>query len=242
MKANFLFGIFSYVALGLLAVGTVVRFLLFRKQPEIISNEVAQAKAFYAGNRLWQISLVFLLIGHGIALAIPRMLLVWNSNSVRLYLLEGAAFVVGCAALAGWLAVLWRTLKQHRGSTLNELADVVLLALLFTGIFSGLLMAVVYRWGSTWGAITLTPYFVSVLQGKPAARFIAQMPFLVRLHVFSLFACVAVLPATRVGTVLVVVLRGVLRVVGRVASGGTRTAETWFKKHNPAPWLWPEED
>ena len=242
MKTNFLFGIFPYIALGLLAVGTVVRLLFFRTQRQIISSEVAQAKGFFAGNRLWQISLVFLLIGHGIALAMPRMLLVWNSSSVRLYLLEGAAFVVGCAALAGWLAVLWRSLKQHRGSTLNELADVVLLSLLFAGIFSGLLMAVVYRWGSTWGAITLTPYFVSVLQGKPAARFIAQMPFPVRLHVFSLFGCFAVLPATRVGTVLVVALRGVLRVAGRVTSAGIRTAEAWFKKHNPAPWLWPEED
>ena len=68
MKTNFLFGIFPYIALGLLAAGTFVRLLLFRKQPEIISSEIAQGKAVFAGNRLWRISLVFLLIGHGIAL------------------------------------------------------------------------------------------------------------------------------------------------------------------------------
>lgn len=242
MKTNFLFGVFPYIALGLLAVGTVVRFLLFRKQPGIISSEVTQAKTAFAGNRLWQISLVLLLIGHGIALTMPRMLLAWNSRSTRLYLLEGAALVAGCAALAGWFAVLWRSLKQHGGSTLNELAEVVLLALLFAGILSGLLMATLYRWGSTWGAMTLSPYFISVLQGKPAARLVTQMPFVVRLHVFSLFACFAVLPATRVGTVLVVGLRGVLGLADKLASAGMRAAEGWFKKHNPAPWLWPEED
>lgn len=242
MKTNFLFGIFPYIALGLLAVGTVVRFLLFRKQPEIISSEITQAKIVFAGSGLWRISLVFLLIGHGMALAAPRMVLAWNSSSSRLYLLEGAAFTVGCAALGGWSALLWRSLKQHCGSTLNELADVVLLALLFAGIISGLLVAVLYRWGSTWGAMTLTPYFVSMLEGKPSAKFVVQMPFLVRLHVFSLFACFAILPATRIGTVLVAALRGVLGVAGKVGSAGERAAEGWFKKHNPAPWLWPEED
>ena len=242
MKTNFLFGIFPYIALGLLAGGTVVRFLLLRKQPEVFSSELAQAQAVFGGNRLWRISLVFLLIGHGMVLAMPRMVLVWNSSSTRLYLLEGAAFTVGCAALAAWFALLWRSLKKHCGSALNELADVMLLALVFAGIFSGLLVAMLYRWGSTWGAMTLSPYFVSVLQGEPTARFVAQMPFLVRLHVFSLFACFAILPATRIGTVLVVALHGVLGVAGRVGSAGARAAEGWFKKHNPAPWLWPEED
>jgi nitrate reductase gamma subunit len=242
MKLNFLFAIFPYVALGLLAAGTVVRYFLFRKQPDAVSSEVAEAKTVFAGNRLWQISLAFLLAGHAIALVMPRMLLQWNSNRMRLYLLEGVAFAIGCAALAGWLFLLWRNLKRHGGSTLTELSDVVLLALLFVGIFSGLLVAVLYRWGSVWGAMILTPYFTSLLQGKPAAHLVSQMPFLVRLHVFSLFAAVAVLPATRMGTVLVAALRAALGLAGRLASTGTRAAEAWFKKHNPAPWFWPEED
>src|SRR5215469_4955047 len=108
MKTNFLFAIFPYVAVGLLAVGTVVRFLLLRKHPEIISAETAEAKAVFAGNRLWKISLVFLLAGHAIALVMPRALLQWNTSSTRLYLLEGAAFAIGCAALAGWLVIVWR--------------------------------------------------------------------------------------------------------------------------------------
>jgi len=242
MKLNFLFAIFPYVALGLLAVGTAVRYLLFRKQPEIVSSEVREAKVLFAGNRLWQISLAFLLAGHLIALIMPRALLQWDSSRTRLYLLEGAVFAIGCAALAGWLVILWRNLKHHDESALTGLSDAILLALLFVGISSGLLMAVLYRWGSAWGAMILTPYFISVLQGKAAANFVSQMPFLVRLHVFSLFASIAILPATRLGTVLVAALRAVLGVSGRLAGAAARAAEAWFKKHNPAPWLWPEED
>ncbi|HEY6350835.1 MAG TPA: respiratory nitrate reductase subunit gamma [Candidatus Angelobacter sp.] len=242
MKLNFLFAIFPYVAPGLLVVGTAVRYLLLRKHPEIISAEIKEVKASLAGNRLWQISLVFLVVGHLIALVMPRMLLQWNSSHTRLYLLEGAAFAIGCAALAGWIVVLWRSLSRHGESRLIELSDMALLALLFVGISSGLLMAVLYRWGSTWGAMILTPYLMSVLRGEAAAHFVLQMPFLARLHVFSLFASIAVLPVTRVGTVLVVGLRAIFGLAGRLASGAAGAAEGWFKKHNPAGWLWPEED
>lgn len=242
MKTNFLFAIFPYIAFGLLAVGTITRYLLLRKQPEIISAETSEAKNVFAGNGLWKISLLFLFAGHAIALLMPRALLQWNTSSTRLYLLEGAAFVIGCAALAGWLIVLWRNLQRHGGSTLTELSDMALLALVFVGIFSGLLMAVLYRWGSSWGAITLTPYFTSVLRRKPAANMISQMPFVVRLHVFSLFAAIAVLPVTRIGTILVVILRAILGVAGKLASAAGRAAEARLKKHSPAPWLWPEED
>lgn len=242
MKTDFLFAIFPYIAFGLLAAGTAVRYLLLRKQPEVISAETADAKAVFAGTRLWQISLVFLLAGHAIALLMPRALLQWNTSSTRLYLLEGAAFVIGCAALAGWLIVLWRNLQRHGGSTLTELSDMVLLALVFLGIFSGLLMAVLYRWGSTWGAITLSPYFISVLKGRPAARLISQMPFVVRLHIFSLLAAMAVLPATRLGTVPAAALREILGLAGKLASAVGRVVEARLKKHSPAPWLWPEED
>lgn len=242
MKNNFLFAIFPYIAFGLLAAGTLVRYLLFRKQKEVMAAEIAEARAVFSGNRLWRISLVFLLVGHGIALLAPRMLLSWNHSSLRLSMLEAAFFVIGCAALAGWLVVLWRNLKHHHGSPLNELSDVVLLGLIFVAITSGLLVAVLYRWGSSWGTMTLTPYFISVLKGNPSAKFVVQLPFLVRLHVFSLFASLAVLPATRIGTVVAAVLRGVLVIAGKLAAAAARAGEALGKKLNPAPWLWPEED
>jgi nitrate reductase gamma subunit len=110
------------------------------------------------------------------------------------------------------------------------------------GVLSGLLLAVLYRWGSSWGAMILTPYTASLLRGKPAANFILQMPFLVRLHVFSLFAAVAIVPATRLGTAIVGALQAILTGFGKPISAGGRAAEAWLRKHNPAPWFWPEED
>ena len=133
----------------------------------------------------------------------PRVILWWNGSTSRLYLLEGAGFIVGSAALACWCALVWRHLGRSNRPLITELADTVFLALLFVGILSGVLTAVLYRWGSTWSAVTLAPYLASLVRAKPAAGLATQMPFLVRLHVFSAFAALAVLPLTRLAAFLV---------------------------------------
>ena len=110
------------------------------------------------------------------------------------------------------------------------------------GIGSGLLMALGYRWGSSWGAVTLTPYLASLFGGEPAEGLASQMPFLVQLHVFSAFALVAVLPFTRLAPFLIVALDRALALAARPFAAASRGGEAWLRKHNPAVWIWPEED
>jgi nitrate reductase gamma subunit len=241
MKADFLFGTFPFVAVGLLVVGIVVRYLLLRKS-ETISAEVAQAKAIFAGGRLWQAALLLLVAVHVLTIIAPQLILSWNASQSRLYLLEAVAFLIGLAALAGWISLMLRNFKRHGGSALAEFSDTILLALLFVGILSGLLMAAMYRWSSSWGAMILGPYLVSFLRGKASANFVLQMPFLVRLHVFSFFAAVAVLPVTRLGTAIIFALQATFRWAGKPISATGRASAAWLRKHNPAPYFWPEED
>jgi nitrate reductase gamma subunit len=243
MKTDFLFGIFPYIALGLLAAGIAVRYLLLRRQSAAVPAEVSQARDVFASGRLWQTSLVLLAAGHLLAIVAPQAILSWNASRGRLYLLEAVAFAVGIAAFVGWLALMWRNLKRHGGSAITELSDTVLLALLFVGILSGLLLAALYRWGSSWGAMILTPYVWSLLRGKPAPSFMLQMHFLlIRLHVFSLFAAIAVVPATRLGTVIISILQTLASMAGKPISATGHAAVAWLRKHNPAPLFWPEED
>ena len=98
-----------------------------------------------------------------------------------------------------------------------------------------------HRWGSTWGAMTLTPYIRSLLT-QPLVDSVPRMPFLIRLHVFSWFAAMAMLPATRLATVLVAGMHAAVNALTRPLAAAERTIEGWLAKHNPAAWLWPEED
>jgi len=119
-------------------------------------------------------------------------------------------------------------------------------SLLFTTLLSGSLTAILFRWGSSWGVITLTPYIMSLLRGRPAVELVAGLPFLVRLHVFSAFATLAALPATRLAPVLIVGLSRGLRLISApvqvLAYSASKIVEVVARRLNPAIWIWPEDD
>jgi nitrate reductase gamma subunit len=242
MKGSFLFAVWPYLAAGCLVIGTAGRYLLARRSSAGLASEASDAWAAFGKGWLWQAGLLLLLAGHLAGLVFPRSILLWNADATRLYLLEGLAFAAGLLALAGWFMLAWRQLKDDSGSRLTQMADFAFLALLFVGLLSGALMAVFYRWGSSWGVMALTPYVRSLLKGQPLVNAAVQMPFLIRLHVVSAFAALAVVPATRLSAILVAGLSYSFNLMGRPLSFAKHGAEAWLSKHNPAAWLWPEED
>src|SRR5581483_965797 len=203
MKLDYLFIDWPYIASALLCLGITGRYLLTREQMAFVKAKLPESRLVFGGSKLWRISLILLFVGHLAGLVFPREILLWNGNPIRLYVLESFAFVVGILALAGWAALTWRHLEQSTGSVAAEFTDTIFLACLFVGLASGLLMAVLYRWGSFWGTMTLTPYALSLLRGKPMPGFAMQMPFLVRLHIVSAFMAVALVPLTRLAPFLV---------------------------------------
>ena len=230
------------MALALLLVGIIARYLLTRTQLDGLRAELMDARAVFGGNRLWYISLLLLALGHGVVLLFPRFILSWNNSPVRLYLLEFSGFIIGLVALASFGKLLWRHTGRSNRSVLIEISDFVFLSLLFLGIASGLYLAVVYRWASSWGAIILTPYIASLLRFNPATQLAAEMPFVVRLHLFTTFAALAVLPLTRLAAFLVLGLHVFFERLARITGTMGATAGERLRKYNPAAWLWPEED
>ncbi len=242
MKAASLYSSFPYAALGILIVGLLVRYFMALRKPETISAKAREALELLAGGRLWQGSLALLFAFHLFGLLFPRFILNWNAGRAGLYSLEAFAFLLGLAALIGGLIAAGRNLGRTSPSFIVEISDTVFLALLLTGILSGLLMAVTHRWGSTWGAMILTPYFTSLLERRPEPSPVTGMPFLVRLHVFSSFAALAILPATRLASVPVPAICRVTTLMGRPLAAAARMADGWIRRHNPAGRIWPEED
>jgi nitrate reductase gamma subunit len=123
----------------------------------------------------------------------------------------------------------------------TDFFDTVFLAIVFTILVSGVLIAVFYRWGSSWGAMTLGPYVASLVSGQPAVQLATQMPALVQLHVLATFAAIAVVPLTRLSTFLVACARFDRADRQAISRGGNAVTE-WSRTNNPGRWFWPEED
>ena len=246
MKTAFLFQTWPYAAVMLFASGMAARYFGMPEPTSAKRHWPLDVRDLFRRTALLQISLFLLLLGHLAGVLSPQRVLLWTSVPVRLYALEILGFGAGLSALAGWALVTWRHVKQSDASIGSQAADAIFLSLLFTTLFSGSLTAILFRWGSSWGVITLTPYVVSLLHGRPAVGLVAGLPFLVRLHVFSAFATLAALPATRLAPVLTGGLRRGLRLtlspVQVLADSVSRIANVVARRLDPAIWIWPEED
>jgi nitrate reductase gamma subunit len=238
MRVHFLFAVWPYLAAALLVSGCILRYLLSR------DHHVA-AKRQPLDGRVWLVSIVLLFLHHLTLLALPRTILAWNRVPMRLYALEAVAFAVGVLAIIGWVGVIRRHLIAS-SMTFTDISDVAFLALLFVAILSGLAMAATYRWGSAWGASTLTPYAMSLFRGQPREGIFISMPFLIQLHVFAGITTLALLPFTSLTrTVIFALRRGLavaMRPVSHAVTSLTTSIAAWLEKHDPTVWIWPEEE
>jgi len=245
LPSELLFLAFPYAALLILIVGLGIRHAMARRQPDSMRVATTEAWRLFRGTLAWRIGLAATAAAHVVGLVLPRAILVWNGMPIRLYLLEGSGFLFGGIALVGLVQIMWHHVGRNISATparLPEVADYAFLSLFCVAIVSGLVSAVLYRWGSSWAVATLAPYMASLVRGAPATALVEQMPFLVRLHVFSLFALMALLPFTSAAMVLVSAGDRALMFAARPIAAVTGAAHRASAKLSPARWLWPEED
>ncbi len=245
VPSELLFQVFPYIALAILVLGLGIRHALARRRPEAIRPASEAAWQLFRGTAAWRIGLAITAILHLVCLAVPGAIRSWNGAPLRLYLLEGTGFVFGVVALIGLIQLLWRHVGRSiaaHNARLFEIGDYALLSVLCVAAVSGLAMAVMYRWGSSWAVGTLTPYLWSLGKGEPAIELVEQMPFLIRLHVFSWFAVIAVVPFTSAAMILVAAGDRVVLAAGRPITAVAQAGRRALGKLSPARWLWPEED
>jgi nitrate reductase gamma subunit len=245
LTGELMFLALPYAALILLLAGLGVRYAIARRRPDDLRSASSEAWQLFRGQIAWRVGVAVTLALHLLGLLVPRTLVAWNSVPVRLYLLEGGGFLLGAIALIGWGQIMRRHLGRGATgtrATLSELADSVWLSLIGMAIVSGLVTAVLYRWGSSWATGTLSPYIASLARGTPATQLVEGMPFLVRIHVFSWFLVMALVPFTSAALILASGIERCVVLVTRPLDAAIQMARRMATKLSPARWLWPEED
>jgi len=237
--------VWPYAALAIFVVGAVASAFV-RHRNDRHSSASADGWAFLRVSKVWPLSLLVLILGHLAGLVFPHEILLWNAAPARLYVLEGAAFAAGLAALGWWASMMWRHLNRSFGSVASELADTIFLSLLFAVLVSGVATAVLHRWGSSWSVLTVTPYAISVFRGRPYIALAEQMPLPLQFHIFCAFASTAMLPLTSLAPRSIYAVRRKCEPIFASMLGAVQQTRTvlvaWIEKQSRLKWIWPEED
>ncbi len=199
-----LFAVFPYVAMILFFVVTIQR---YRKQSfsySSLSSQFLENKEHFWGMVPFHYGILVVILGHIVAFLVPRSILWWNSVPARLYILEVSALIFGILTLIGLVSLVIRRLKTPKLRPVTTIADWILYAMLLVQVVTGLGIATMHTWGSSWFASTLSPYLWSLVKLSPDITYVTPLPALVKWHIVGNFALIAFFPFTRLVHILVV--------------------------------------
>lgn len=194
---DLLFVVVPYAAFALLVVVAIARWRLHQFSVSSLSSQLLESRRLFWGSIPFHWGLTIILIGHLAALLVPRSFEMWNSVPLQLYLLEATGLALGLWALFGIVMLVARRSQVSRVRAVTSPMDMVVLAILLLQIVTGLWIAIGYRWGSFWGTSVFVPYVRSLFTLSPRPELVEPLPLILKLHVLSFFAFMAVFSFTR---------------------------------------------
>lgn len=219
---EFLFGIVPYVVATLAVVVTIVRWRSAPFTVSSLSSQLLESKKLYWGTISFHWGLSIILIGHLAALAVPSGFELWNGARLRLYLLESTGLALGLWAAFGVTVLIIRRTSSPRVRRVTTPMDTVVLVVIATQILTGLWIALGYRWGSYWGTAVFVPYVRSLLRFQPEVAYVSALPLVLKLHVLSFFAFLAVFPFSRLIHIITLPLQYLFRPWQKVVANRDR--------------------
>jgi len=199
-----LFAVLPYVAIVLFLIGTIQRYRLAKYTYSSLSSQFLENKEHFWALVPFHYGILTVLTGHFVAFLLPRQILLWNSQPLRLYVLEVTALAAGLLTLVGLLAAIVRRASISKVRTVTSKADWILLGLLLISVVAGVYVAVFHPWGSSWFAAAASPYLWSLLRLNPAIGDIVALPWSVKIHVVNAWLLIGFFPFSRLVHILVV--------------------------------------
>jgi nitrate reductase gamma subunit len=208
---NLFFLILPYLALILALVVTVYRSITRPFTISSLSSQLLERKQLFWGSISFHYGIVYILLGHLLALIFPKSLVLWNAVPLRLYLLELTGIAMGIWALAGLLILIYRRAANARIRAVSSAMDYLVLFLLLVSVVTGVIVATSYRFGSYWFTSIFTPYLWSILILQPQPELVAPLPWTIKLHVINFFVLLALFPFSRLVHIITYPLGYLLR-------------------------------
>jgi len=193
----FLFVGLPYVALGVLVIGSIVRYRRDRFSYSALSSQLLESRRLLWGSVPFHLGILVLVAGHLVPFVAPGIWRELTSREPFLYAVEAAGVAAGVLAAFGLAVLLVRRVTAGRVQPVSSLLDLTVVGLLLAQVAVGLGVALGHRWGAAWSPGTTTPYLWSLLTLRPDVSYVAALPPLVKLHLAGAWVIFLLVPFTR---------------------------------------------
>jgi nitrate reductase gamma subunit len=198
---QFFFGIYPYIALSIFLLGSLIRFDREQYTWKSDSSQLLHRGSLRAGNILFHVGIIGLFFGHAAGLLTPVW--VWDtlgvSHGTKQIFAMAAGGLMGSLCLIGLLILLVRRFSNDRLRAVTTFKDKVvmlwILATLLLGL-SSIVISASHTDGHMMVQLMTWAQHIVTLRGD-AASFIADAPFLFKLHLFMGMSVFVIFPFTR---------------------------------------------
>ncbi len=142
---GFIFGIYPYIALSVLLIGSIAR---YERDPftwKSSSSQLLRRKQLILGSVLFHVGVLTIFFGHlfGLLTPLPLIAALGISHEAKQILAVVVGGVAGAAALVGGIILIHRRLVDPRIRATSSVMDIIILSLLLLQLCLGLLTIII---------------------------------------------------------------------------------------------------
>ncbi len=198
---TFLFGIYPYIAISVMVLGSIAR---YERDPftwKSSSSQLLRRKQLILGSILFHVGVLVIFIGHFVGLLTP----IWFfdalgiSHSAKQILAIVAGGIAGVLALVGGAILFHRRMTDPRIRQTSAFADIAILAILLVQLLLGL-GTIPVSWAHSDGdeMVKFMTWAQMIWTFQPgAAEYVAEAALVFKLHIFLGLTIFLLFPFTR---------------------------------------------
>lgn len=198
---NFLFGIYPYVAVTVMVLGSIIRYDRDPFTWKSKSSQILRKRQFVIGSVLFHLGVLIILGGHLVGLLTPIAIFdaMGVSHGAKQVLAMTAGGIAGIMALVGGILLLHRRLTDPRIRAHSTIADTGILVLLLAQLVLGLMTILVsMQHLDGHEMVKLMSWAQGIAYVRPgAAAHLEGVNILFKLHIFLGLTIFLLFPFTR---------------------------------------------
>ena len=131
---SFFFIALPYIAMLIFLIGTIHNYRVSKFKISSLSSQFLDGRHLFWVSVPFPWGLLFIFFGHLAAFLIPDAVIAWNSQPVRLVILEVTAFIFGLSMLVGLINLLIRRWSNTRIRVVTTKMDIIVEVLILAQV------------------------------------------------------------------------------------------------------------